>query len=66
MSCDKCDNADSSRVAYFRIGNGEIGWGNLGVIGCDKHVGLLQKILRGEVLLAEPRKQPIEKAEAKK
>jgi hypothetical protein len=48
MSCEECDKQDGSRIAYFRIGNEEIGWGNIGLIGCEKHLQLALKRLRKE------------------
>ena len=49
MGCEKCEAEDGSRVAYFRIGNDKIGWGNVGLIGCKEHVLLAIQKLRGEV-----------------
>jgi len=42
MGCKHCDwqtdNPDG--VYYYRIGNEELGWGNIGIIGCRRHVKL--------------------------
>ena len=51
MSCADCDGYQdnpSDGAAYFRLGNREIGWGNIAVIACGKHARLLQRVLSGE------------------
>ena len=45
MSCKDCELEQETldKQYFFRIGNG-----NILVFGCEKHVGELQKIIRGE------------------
>jgi len=42
MTCGECNLAtdQKDKVAYYRIGNSDLGWGNIGLIGCPKHVVL--------------------------
>ena len=41
MSCEACDNHDSDLIAYIRVGKA-----NVGLLGCDEHVGLVIKAWR--------------------
>lgn len=42
MSCKGCDKETDkpTGIAYYRIGNKEIGWGNIGLMGCREHLKL--------------------------
>lgn len=41
MSCKHCDKIqDEGSVAYYRLGDTKIGFGNVGIVGCDDHVGM--------------------------
>lgn len=47
MGCKDCDMAtdEMQRIAFLRIGNDEIGYGNIGLIGCTNHIKLaLEKL----------------------
>ena len=50
MSCDGCDEAhDGSRgIVFIRVGNKEIGFGNVGLLACDAHAKLVLEALRKE------------------
>jgi len=44
LTCEECDkevramNSGAGRYAPYRIGNRDIGWGTIVVIGCPNHV----------------------------
>lgn len=42
MTCKDCAMAtdEIQRIAFYRIGNDKIGWGNIGLIGCSNHIRL--------------------------
>ena len=41
MACRACENAvDMNQIAYYRIGNSDIGYGEIGLIGCNSHIKL--------------------------
>jgi len=50
MTCEECEKVTSalSRVAYYRLGNKDIDYGNIGLIGCDNHVRLAIERLRDD------------------
>lgn len=47
MGCYKCEDAvtKANKVAFYRIGNEKIGWGNIALVGCPDHIKLTLEIL---------------------
>ena len=47
-ACEECETAfQNGQTAFYRIGNQEIGYGNIGIIGCRKHVRIALDRLNG-------------------
>lgn len=47
-ACEECETAfQNGQTAFYRIGNQEIGYGNIGIIGCRKHIRLALDRLNG-------------------
>ncbi len=41
MTCDFCVKAQAAgMIAYYRIGTMQLGYGNIGLTGCTKHIKL--------------------------
>jgi hypothetical protein len=40
-TCEECNQLnETGPIAYYRIGTQELGYGNIGIMGCNKHVRL--------------------------
>lgn len=50
MTCKNCDDAIENPKGYYpyRIGNKELGWGNIVILGCREHVKLALDKLNDE------------------
>jgi len=50
MTCKNCDDAIANPKGYYpyRIGNQELGWGNIVILGCREHVKLALDKLNDE------------------
>lgn len=50
MSCEQCEDWQEANTGafYFRVGNGMIGFGNIGVRCCEEHADLMRAIILGQ------------------
>lgn len=54
MTCEYCNKAhNSGMVAFYRIGTLRMGYGNIGITGCHKHIKLALERLN-KAALEEP------------